>query len=169
MAVLQCLATKAQMILEGKATFGNATHKGLKNIEDFITALKEQERFGTDVTKELKAAQNAAAILKDRFDQKAKQVLIHADLVAKAVKRFNDNPDVPVDVVLRSFTFGDEADAFKYGYLGDSAFERIHYWQDIYGAQATDILKNIDPATMGALRSKATQKEIIDEIGRAHV
>ena len=164
MAVLECLAAKAGMILEGKASFGSASYRSLKKIEQFIRDLQSEERFGTDVTKELKAAQNAAAILKDRLDQKAKQVLIHADLVAKAVKRFNDNPDVPVDVVLRSFTFGDEADAFKYGYLGDSAFERIHYWQDIYGAQATDILKNIDPATMGALRSKATQKEIIDEV-----
>lgn len=150
MSVIRCLMQKAEAGLVSKKT--------AEKIAGEIGDLKNKALAGSDVGKELEAAQQAFDIITNRLEQKAKQTAIHADLIKQGAERFKKG--APVDAVLKSFSFTDEANGYRYGFLGDTAQERVNHYQRIFTSMAVDVLDQLDPKRVGAMRDPAKQLEI---------
>lgn len=150
MSVIRCLMQKAEAGLVSKRT--------AEKIAVEINDLKTRASAGSDVGKELVAAQEAFDIITHRLEQKARQTSIHADLIKKGAERFKEG--VPVEDVLKSFSFTDEANAYRHGYLGDNALERVNHYQRIFTSMAVDVLDKLNPKKVGVFRDPAKQLEI---------
>lgn len=167
MSVLDCLKYKAAPELK------QITRASYEALEKEIKSLEELQSSGVkDVSSELKAATRVADVMKDRLETRVKALVIHSDTVSRAEKRIADaftrnadkDPKKVLDAVLDSFTFDDEANAYKYGYSGPSAHGRIKYWQDEFGRQATDIIATIDKYRVGENGTKAFERDVVREI-----
>ena len=150
MSVIRCLMQKAEAGLVSKRT--------AEKIAVEINDLKGRAAAGSDVGKELVAAQQAFDVLTHRLTQKARQTAIHADLLKNGAARFKEG--IPVQDVLKSFSFTDEANGYKYGYLGDTAQERVNHYQRIFTSMATDVLDQLSPKRAGLFRDPNKQLEI---------
>lgn len=167
MSVLECLKYKSAPELKQitKASY-EAVVKEIKELQ----AVQSDGFF--DVSSELKAATRVAEVMKDRLDTRARALVIHADVVKRAEQRIADafarNPNAPkekvISAVLDSFTFADEANAYKYGFMGDSANSRIAYWRDEFGRQAVDAIALIDKYRVGEGGTKAFEREVVHEM-----
>lgn len=142
MSVITCLMQKAEAGLVSKKT--------AEKIAGEIDRLKGLMDTGTDVSKELQASQQAFDIITNRLQQKTRQAAIHLNLVTQGEKRFKEG--VPVEAVLKSFNFTDEANGYRYGYLGDTALERIQHYQRVFTGMAADVLDKLDPKKVGLFR-----------------
>lgn len=154
MSVIKCLMQKAEAGLVSKKT--------AEKIAAEIGDLQTRSSAGSDVAKELEAAQQAFDIITNRLGQKAKQVAIHADLIKQGAARFKDG--VPINAVLKSFSFTDEANAYKHGYLGPAAHERVEYHQRMFTAKAAEVLDKLSPTRMGLFRDPNSQKAIREDL-----
>ena len=109
---IDCLAKKAEEGRISKRTLDNI----LKTIDeqelrpDFAIYDTPEKKYS------LEKLDRAYKILEHRLAQRVRQQEIHLDLVDQGKERFKKN--VPIDVVLNSFTHPDEANAYRYGYLG---------------------------------------------------
>ena len=151
MTVIKCLLQKAEA--------GRVSKKLAKAVAEEIELLKSKSSQGTDVAKELDAANQAFDLITNRINQKARQVSIHSQLVEEGTKRFSKE-GVPVEKILKSFSFTDEADGFKYGFLGRTALESVQHYQRIFTGMAVDVLDKLNPTKMGKFRSPQSQLEI---------
>lgn len=154
MSVIKCLLQKAESGLVSKKT----ADKIVGEIED----LKKRSAAGSDVGKEIEAAQNAFDIITNRLAQKARQTAIHADLVKRGAERFREG--IPVQDVLKSFSFTDEANAYRHGFLGNAAQERVNHYQRIFTSMAVDVLDKLNPTKMGILRDPEKKLEIYKDL-----
>ena len=150
MSVIKCLLQKAEA--------GLVSRKTADSIIQEIESLKTKAAGGADVTRELEAAQAAFDTISNRLTQKARQTAIHANLVESGAARFKEG--VPADVTMKSFSFDDEANGYRYGYLGPSAYERVKHNQRIFTGMAVDILDNLNPKRVGLFRDPKTHYEI---------
>lgn len=150
MSVIRCLMQKAEAGLVSKKT--------AEKIAVEINDLKTRASAGSDVGKELVAAQEAFDLITHRLEQKARQTAIHADLVKKGAERFKDG--VPVEATLKSFSFTDEANAYRHGYLGEGAEEKSQHYKRIFTSMAVDVLDKLNPTRAGVFRDPAKQLEI---------
>lgn len=150
MSVIKCLMQKAEAGLVSKKT--------AEKIAAEVSDLKTRIEAGSDVGKELEAAQQAFDIITHRLEQKAKQTAIHASLLKQGSERFQSG--APVKAVLKSFSFTDEANAYRYGYLGPAAHETVLHNQRMFTSMAADVLDNLSPTRMGILRDPGKQLDI---------
>lgn len=150
MSVIRCLLQKAEA--------GLVTKKTAEKIAAEIGDLQSRSSAGSNVAKELEAAQQAFDLITNRLSQKAKQVTIHADLVKQGAARFKEG--VPVEAVLKSFSFTDEANGYRYGFLGDTAQEKVQHYQRIFTSMAVDVLDKLNPKRVGVFRDPAKQFEV---------
>lgn len=150
MSVIKCLLQKAESGLVSKKT--------AERIAVEINDLKSRATSGSDVGKEIEAAQYAFDLITNRLEQKAKQTAIHLNLVKTGAERFNQG--APVEAVLKSFSFTDEANAYRHGFLGPAAEETVKHYQRIFTSMAVDVLDKLNPKRMGAFRDPAKQLEI---------
>lgn len=150
MSVIKCLMQKAEAGLVSKKT--------AEKIAAEIGDLQTRSAAGSDVAKELEAAQQAFDIITNRLEQKAKQVTIHADLIKRGAERFREG--VPVEAVLKSFSFTDEANGYRYGFLGETAQEKVQHYQRMFTSMAVDVLDKLNPKRVGVFRDPAKQFEI---------
>lgn len=129
--VLDCLIKKA--------TDGLISQRTLSKLKETIDDVK----IGGGSSDELIKAQKAYEVLENRLAQKVRQQEIHMDLLSKASERFKSK--APVNVVLTSFSYPDEANAYRYGYLGPNASEMVLANQRIFKGMATDIFDALSP------------------------
>ncbi len=150
MSVIKCLMQKAESGLISKKSAAAITNE--------ITRLQELQGAGANVTKELAAAQQAFDIIQNRLVQRTRQASIHASLVESGLKRFESG--APVADVLKSFSFTDEANGYKHGFLGPAAEETVQNYQRIFTGMAADVLDKLDPRRLALFRDPASQLEI---------
>lgn len=145
-----------------KVALNKVSARTVDKITKVLDDLKAAKDSGTDLVKEIEVAQQAHELITKQFNQKTRQIAIHADVVANSLGRFKEG--VPDEVVLGSFAFADEADRYKYGYLGPSALERVDHHERIYTSMATEVLDNLNPKRLTVLSSKEGQTELIKDM-----
>lgn len=155
MSILSCLLKKAEA--------GRISKSVVKDLSGYIDRLKTKG----GVAGELEAAQFAYEMANKRVAQKVKQASIHVDLVEKAISKIDADREAGVSTTasLRSFNFGDDADNFKYGYLGENAAETISGYQGFFKTQAIeafDALKH--KGIFGVFRDNGKSKEMIRDL-----
>lgn len=152
--ILDCLIRK---VAEGKVS-----RKSADKLSSIIEDYKEQIMAGSDVSREFEAAKKAYAAMENILEQRAKQQEIHLDLVSDAMKRFDSG--APIDVVLESFSFPSEGNAYRYGYLGSNASEAIHSTQRVFKGLATDIFKALDPINVAKRGGNEFEKQVLEDL-----
>lgn len=161
MSILKCLAEAALI----KAERGPLYKKTIADIQNEIQTLKSEMVEGTDMSKELAAAQKVFDTYEHRYTQKVRQVAMHAEKVKEGLGRFTDGVD-PGDAV-RSFLTSSEKDAYKYadrGALGGSAQEMIRSNQRIFIGLASEILDKLDPKKANYLTDAAKVRELKSDL-----
>lgn len=152
--VIDCLLKKASDGLVSKRT--------AEKIAGVIDDYKTQMAAGNDVTKELAAAQRAFDVIENRLKQKVRQQEIHLDLVTKGADRFKSN--APVNVVLQSFSYPSEANAYRYGYLGPNASETVLAQQRIFKGMAADIFEALSPRNVAKRGGASFEREVVEDL-----
>lgn len=152
--VIDCLLRKASDGLVSKRT--------AEKIASLIDDYKAQIAVGDDVGKELAAAKRAFEVIENRLAQKVKQQEIHLDLVQQGMDRFKSK--APIDVVLSSFTHPDEANAYRYGYLGTNATENVLANQRLFKGMAVDVLDGLHPTTILKNGGPKYEREIFEDL-----
>lgn len=145
-----------------KASDGLVSKKTAQKIASLIDDYKTQMADGADVGNELIAAQRAFDVIENRLAQKVKQQEIHMDLVAQGLERFKSKAGI--SNVLHSFSYPDEATAYRYGYLGQNASENILANQRIFKGMAVDVLDNLHPMTVAKRGGDAYKKSIMEDL-----
>lgn len=155
---IDCLAKKAEEGRISKRTLDNI----LKTIDeqelrpDFAIYDTPEKKYS------LEKLDRAYKILEHRLAQRVRQQEIHLDLVDQGKERFKKN--VPIDVVLNSFTHPDEANSYRYGYLGPNATENIAANQRIFKGMATEILDGLDPVNVLKNGGEEYEKDIVRDL-----
>jgi hypothetical protein len=152
--VIDCLLKKASDGLVSKRT--------AQKIATLIDDYKVQIAGGDDVGKELAAAQRAFDVIENRLAQKVKQQEIHMNLLTQASERFKSK--APINVVLESFSYPSEANAYKYGYLGPSASETVLSNQRIFKGMASDIFEALSPKNVAKRGGASFEREVVEDL-----
>jgi hypothetical protein len=145
-----------------KASDGLVSKKTAQKIATLIDEYKSQMAGGDDVGKELIAAQRAFDVIENRLAQKVKQQEIHLDLVTQGLERFKSK--APIATVLQSFSYPDEASAYRYGYLGQNASENVLSNQRLFKGMAVEVLDGLNPLKMAKKDREPFRKAIMDDL-----